>query len=773
MRVGECAVDVPLREITCPGVRRPKRVTPKAMAVLLALVEQGGRVVSRETLLATVWPDTLPTDDVLTQAVTQLRKSFGEQRGDARYIETIAKTGYRLLARVEAVGDTPDLEASADVALAPSDATVMPEAGSRPWPTSARQASRSPWAEPLVAVAVAVLLAVLLLAALLLREQRPDPAERGTDSAGAAESAGPASWLPLSSANDRPYRLITSSPGFELEPSLSPDASLVAYSATVSGRRGTVILVQTTDQSQPRQLSFPPDAVSDRDPTWSPDGREIAFSRHGPDGACRVLVVAAVGGEEREVTRCRPDDLLSFDWTPDGDGLVFGSMQTGEGIAGLRVLELVSGDWRRIEYDTSRTDLDHAPRYSPDGKWIVFVRNPQLGGLWRVPAGGGRAEPLTDGNVEIRGWDWLPDGRALVFGQRVDNETRIYRLDLESREVLDLGIRDAQTPAVSGRARMLAFVRRNPKFGIFRIERAPGGGERAAATHLFASTGRDTQPALAPDGRHLVFTSDRAGDFNLWWADLEQSRNPRMVVGLHPSTGSMPQWSNDSRYFLVRGRVVEGGVPGIFEVEPASGRVTRLPVPEGEPQLAAYMPDPSQLLVNAHHEDGDNRLTLYDRSGSPWRALASLQDVSLARVDGAGARILFTRLSADGLWEADLALSPGSVRRVDPDAPQRWRYQTWAVDETGQVGYIESLPKCLTSFRLIAGPAASIQPSRSRCLAPERLATTTGFSLSDASDAIFVPLTVEDGTDIAFMPLPERPGARRTEPATFVQPVDR
>ena len=99
--MGDCLVDVPLREIRAPGKRRPLRITPKSMAVLLVLIEQAGRVVSRDALMAEVWPDTLPTNDVVTQAITQLRKAFDDERGNPRYIETIAKNGYRLLAPVE------------------------------------------------------------------------------------------------------------------------------------------------------------------------------------------------------------------------------------------------------------------------------------------------------------------------------------------------------------------------------------------------------------------------------------------------------------------------------------------------------------------------------------------------------------------------------------------------------------------------------------------------------------------------------------------------
>ena len=93
LHIGECLVVLSSREVHAPGVRRPARLTPKAVSVLLVLVRNAGNVVTRDELFAQVWPDTLPTNDVLTQAVTQLRKAFsaGAQDGSA-YIETIAKS---------------------------------------------------------------------------------------------------------------------------------------------------------------------------------------------------------------------------------------------------------------------------------------------------------------------------------------------------------------------------------------------------------------------------------------------------------------------------------------------------------------------------------------------------------------------------------------------------------------------------------------------------------------------------------------------------------
>src|SRR5690606_34355192 len=65
LRIGECTVILSSREVQVPGARRVRRLTPKAVGVLRALVRSNGRVVTREELFAEVWPDTLPTNDVL------------------------------------------------------------------------------------------------------------------------------------------------------------------------------------------------------------------------------------------------------------------------------------------------------------------------------------------------------------------------------------------------------------------------------------------------------------------------------------------------------------------------------------------------------------------------------------------------------------------------------------------------------------------------------------------------------------------------------------
>ncbi|MFL6958886.1 winged helix-turn-helix domain-containing protein [Nocardiopsis yanglingensis] len=742
IQVGECVVTLSSREVEVAGARRPRRLTPKALGVLRVLLRQPGRVVTREELFAEVWPDTLPTNDVLTQAVTQLRKAFAndEDNGQA-YIETIAKSGYRLLVPVQVL-DTPepvvDTVELADPSLPLAGAVVAAPAGAASPVPGLRRTWRQVRRQILLATGILMLVTVIVLTMLLLR--RAPAASSPVDEA--VENG-----VRVIGSPQRPYRLITATSGFETYPTLSPDGSQVAYEgANEDGNGGGAIKVQTSGNAPARQLLAPPAGASDRFPSWSPDGREIAFARFSADGGCQVLIASATGGALRQATRCDGTELLSFDWTPDGRGLVFGSMVGRYAHRGIRVLDLASGQWRDLDYSVDADDFDYAPRYSPDGKWLVFVRNPQMGDLWRMPASGGTPEQLTNEAAEQRGWAWLEDGRTIVFGRRVDSEVRLYYLDVERRTLRDAGLDDAQWPAVSRHGGVLAFVHRRAQFGVFKVPTEGGHAER-----LFASSGRDGQPMAAPDGRQLVFTSDRSGSFALWWADMQRPDSLRPIEGLRPEGRQAPDWSADSRHLLVVGRD-EHGRTVVYEISPRDERLQPLPVPAEQPLQALYAATENQLLVVERDADQRTRLSLFDRSTQPWRRLASIDGVSQARFDRGSGRVLFTRLAAGGLWSVDPALSSASVRQISEDRPSRWRYRTWTVAGSGGVGYLGTSTQCGTT--LVRIEAGTETPER--CLDPQRLSAGNGISASADGRDLYVALAVSDGADIGVMRLPEQ-----------------
>jgi adenylate cyclase len=110
-RVGAWLVTPGQNSISCRGTT--VRLEPKVMEVLLCLARQAGETLSKETLLRTVWPGIVVTDDVLTRCVAELRRAFEDDAREPRIIQTIPKRGYRLLATVSKAGAVPTPDASA------------------------------------------------------------------------------------------------------------------------------------------------------------------------------------------------------------------------------------------------------------------------------------------------------------------------------------------------------------------------------------------------------------------------------------------------------------------------------------------------------------------------------------------------------------------------------------------------------------------------------------------------------------------------------------
>jgi DNA-binding winged helix-turn-helix (wHTH) protein/tetratricopeptide (TPR) repeat protein len=145
-RVAEWAVEPQLNNLERNG--QAVRLEPKVMQVLVCLAEHQGELVTKEQLIRAVWADTFVTDDVLTRCISELRKALNDDPKQPRFIETIPKGGYRLIAHVQRSQDcslAPGLEIGAD--------------------SSARRQRKA-----LVATSVALLAIAIAVAVALLRK---------------------------------------------------------------------------------------------------------------------------------------------------------------------------------------------------------------------------------------------------------------------------------------------------------------------------------------------------------------------------------------------------------------------------------------------------------------------------------------------------------------------------------------------------------------------------------------------------------------------------
>ena len=129
---------------------RTIELSPKAIDLLLLLVERAGSLVTKDDILKAVWPDVAVTDNALTQVVSDLRHALGDSSTTPRYVETVPRRGYRFIAPVEPVASGPSAQAGAQPAAAnrrPSPCSTSPTSPanrmSAGWPEALPKRSRT------------------------------------------------------------------------------------------------------------------------------------------------------------------------------------------------------------------------------------------------------------------------------------------------------------------------------------------------------------------------------------------------------------------------------------------------------------------------------------------------------------------------------------------------------------------------------------------------------------------------------------------------------
>ena len=119
---GDFRLDATKRRLLRGG--EPVQLTPKVFDTLLYMVEHRGDVITKDALMAALWPDTVVEENNLGQNISKLRSVLGESRGENLYIATAQGRGYRFVADVKALTDENGLGAAA--AAAPSETTTAP-----------------------------------------------------------------------------------------------------------------------------------------------------------------------------------------------------------------------------------------------------------------------------------------------------------------------------------------------------------------------------------------------------------------------------------------------------------------------------------------------------------------------------------------------------------------------------------------------------------------------------------------------------------------------
>jgi Tol biopolymer transport system component len=194
------------------------------------------------------------------------------------------------------------------------------------------------------------------------------------------------------------------------------------------------------------------------------------------------------------------------------------------------------------------------PAISPDGRWLVFRRDvtPFTGDLYRVAlkdhvvADGEPAQvTFSDSSTAPGKPSWLPGSREVVFAAK----GALWRIDAltgGSLTRLPFVGQDGVAPVVTRRSdgqQRLVYVRSCSDSNVWRLDVSEPGAAASPPRVAIGSTRRDDAPSLSPDGRRLVFVSNRSGESEFWVADVNGG-NALQLTSL-ASVPGFGRWSPD------------------------------------------------------------------------------------------------------------------------------------------------------------------------------------------------------------------------------------
>ncbi len=469
-RFASFELDARKGELRKHGVRLHLQEQP--LKILIALLEKRGEIVTREDLVRTVWPEGVFVDFErgLNAAVNRLRQVLGDSAGQPRYIETVARKGYRFLVQA----DQSEAQAAATVPPRPEE---TPQGG---------RVSKWVWAAG--------------AAALVL---------------GAALGA---TWLGSTAKRSMLVQL-TRGPGLTMDPAVSPDGRLLAY-VSDSGAAHLHLWVQLMGGTR-SAVELTRDDFDVREPSFSPDGGTIVF--HSATDGGGIYTIPVIGGEMTRVA----SGGRTPSYSPDGKWIAYWigvENGTNNAIGLTYVIPAKGGVPRRLANDLPSATY---PVWSADSTHLLVFASDVLKFIgmmdWWVLSLDGNPSRRTNafehlkregfelGRSMPRAYHW--SGGNVTFTASLADTVNIWQMALPDRSSqaggparrLSSGTTLEVSPSITAGGQLIFASIEQSEYiaGAPLTTRGTSSGELQALTDSSWEWG----PSISTDGRLLTFTA--------------------------------------------------------------------------------------------------------------------------------------------------------------------------------------------------------------------------------------------------------------------------
>ena len=386
---------------------------------------------------------------------------------------------------------------------------------------------------------------------------------------------------------------LTSDQVSHFDPSWSPDGRQIVFHRVVGSRFNHELFRINADGSGLTQLTDTPNSLESH-PSWSPDGRQIAFAAEdagaeseaqpaaGDDGTLQVYVIAADGSARTQLTS-PPGRSFAPSWSPDGRQIAFSSDRDGNW-----EIYVMNRDGSGPTRLTNDPGSDFSPTWSPDGRHIAFERG---GDIYVMNADGSATINLTNDPAIDAEPTWSPDGRQIAFTSNRDDRfsSEIYVMNADGSGQTRLTANAAPevnptwSPAVPSRA---------PAFVTFTIQPPEGVGANAVISPAVQIRVTDASGDVVPGGvvRLELGTGDTAG------ATLSGTTRAKLVDGV-ATFGDLRVDQPGRGYMLLATAGPASGTSTAFAVVGPSARVAFVTQPPQTVEGGVPIAPPMRVAV--------------------------------------------------------------------------------------------------------------------------------------------------------------------------------
>lgn len=645
-------------------------LAPKVVETLLVLVENRGKVLSKDEIMSLVWENSFVEEGNLSQNLHRLRKILGETKDGKPFIETLRRRGYRFVPEVSLVKTEEKISSSAFRRI-PADSVSLPNGElleNAAFNSSEKLSERETRHIPLVngnhtgfqksepqniydaihpkfryrALLIAGLVALLVAGSLgfvwrfalnrQLSASKEIKLKRLTESGnvnGAAISPdgnslayvvreGKSSSLRLKNISTESEVVIVSSDSEKKLgiPRFSPDGNYIYY-----GNSEGIFQIPVFGGESRKIASN----------NWgnffvSPDGSQIAFPRGDLTKNKSYVVVANTDGSGERVvaTRISPDYYVGWEvapvWSPDGEHLTVVAARAGVPDMRLFEVSLQTGEESEIKTQNEWESISYVDWTSPDELIVSGQKKDEIyTQLWKVTFPGSAAERITNDFSDYIDFTLSKKTGKLVAYQRTENlHLWIYDKETGAARQITSGVNLSDGRfglAFAPDGRIIYTARDKNNYDVFSVN-----SDGSDVRQLTKNAGRrNWNPAVSPDNRFIVFNSDRTGMPRLYIMNVDGSNERRLT-----SDSVEKENSEESPYFSPDGKWIyyvfyRAGKGSIRKISIGGGE--SFPVSRTDKNVFEPVPSPDgKFLAHAIYND---------ESETPWEiGVMSLENPS-------------------------------------------------------------------------------------------------------------------------------------------------